>query len=730
VYSDIGNVYGPSTSAPLTVTVGTTPASTIPENPLPTSYWQEPVEAFNHLWYVLNGNWLGTSAINFGTTGIYGYQGNVNPYTQPVLTAHILWTKPVTAGGQMGGPFNGTESSNFYTGMQYQPKFAPIILNGVLYYTNYPGANTNPEGWTAVDLRTGQVIWTKNTTDILLCGEVVDPQTLDEYGGFSYLWAEPYQTFLQEISGAPVSLDLYDAQTGNYILTITNAIVGTKIVDSHGDLLFYYVNSSATGQSSLTMWNSTQALISAMPFFNTGMVVYAGLWTPPQNGIIPFSAGIQWSTPLPSTYNGAPISLGIATIDQTDKVIVLDYGAGLSLVNGVGAVGSQPGWNIETGYSIAGSGPATQLWITNRTLTPYTSVFVGPSGNGVYCEETEELMEWSAYNINTGTQVWGPTEPYSRSLGYYQFQTSAVIYGDNLYVWTFGGQIYDYNLTNGNVIWVFSTPSAGENNPYGVNPFWAFGTGEATLAGGVIYAATGHNYGPPLFNGAQIYAINASTGCPIFSFLNFATMSSLPVVDGEMLSLNCYDNQIYAYGKGNTATTVTVSPGQNSNSQALIKGTVTDQSPGQTCLGIPEAGTPAIADAYMSQWMEYLFEQCPEPLNATGVKVTLTDIDPNNNTYTIGTTTSDINGQYKFVFTPNVPGVYTIIATFGGSNSYYSSSAETSYLYETPSTPVPTAAPVTGLASTGTVELGIAAVIIVIVIIGAVLAILTLRKRP
>ena len=79
-----------------------------------------------------------------------------------------------------------------------------------------------------------------------------------------------------------------------------------------------------------------------------------------------------------------------------------------------------------------------------------------------------------------------------------------MIYGNNLYVWTFGGQIYDYNLANGNVVWVFNTPSAGENNPYGVNPFWAFGTGEATFAGGVIYAATGHNYGVH-YSAAQRY---------------------------------------------------------------------------------------------------------------------------------------------------------------------------------------------------------------------------------
>jgi hypothetical protein len=34
-----------------------------------------------------------------------------------------------------------------------------------------------------------------------------------------------------------------------------------------------------------------------------------------------------------------------------------------------------------------------------------------------------------------------------------------------------------------------------------------------------------------------------------------------------------------------------------------------DKSSGDTCLGIPAAGTPAIADESMSDWMEYLHKQ-------------------------------------------------------------------------------------------------------------------------
>ena len=58
-------------------------------------------------------------------------------------------------------------------------------------------------------------------------------------------------------------------------------------------------------------------------------------------------------------------------------------------------------------------------------------------------------------------------------------------------------------------------------------------------------------------------------------------------------------------------------------SPVTIRGTVSDQSAGQTCLGIPAKGSPAISDASMSSWMEYLYQQKPQPANATGVPVTL-----------------------------------------------------------------------------------------------------------
>ena len=70
---------------------------------------------------------------------MYNDTGNYNPYTTAPNTAHILWTKPEAFGGTIGGEFGGSES-NFYATSQYEPKFAPIIMNGILYYTIYPEA--------------------------------------------------------------------------------------------------------------------------------------------------------------------------------------------------------------------------------------------------------------------------------------------------------------------------------------------------------------------------------------------------------------------------------------------------------------------------------------------------------------------------------------------------------------------------------------------------------------
>ena len=150
------------------------------------------------------------------------------------------------------------------------------------------------------------------------------------------------------------------------------------------------------------------------------------------------------------------------------------------------------------------------------------------------------------------------------------------------------------------------------------------------------------------------------------------------LADGYLLMPNAYDNQLYCYGKGLSATTVSApETTQTLGTEILVKGTVTDQSPGQTRQGIPAKGTPAISDDSMTAWMEYLYMQQPMPTNATGVEVVIEVLDPNNNYYEVGRTTSDASGFYSLAFTPEVAGKYTIVARFAGSESYFSSNAET-----------------------------------------------------
>ena len=143
-------------------------------------------------------------------------------------------------------------------------------------------------------------------------------------------------------------------------------------------------------------------------------------------------------------------------------------------------------------------------------------------------------------------------------------------------------------------------------------------------------------------------------------------------------------------------------------------------------------GLPAVSDASESQFMATVYQQQPEQHNVTGVQVTLTDLDPNGNYETIGTTTSDgYTGAYSITWVPPIAGNYTITATFAGSNSYYGSYA-TTYLYAggAAATAAPAATPQSLTpVSNDVIGLGIAA-IVVIIVIGAVLALLMLRKKP
>jgi hypothetical protein len=244
--------------------------------------------------------------------------------------------------------------------------------------------------------------------------------------------------------------------------------------------------------------------------------------------------------------------------------------------------------------------------------------------------------------------------------------------------------------------------------------------------------AASDSHGDQLFRGQNV-CCQHDTGKEewnIDGFYGEAHSGGHAIADGYLIAHNMYDNQVYIVGKGRSGTTISApNTVQTLGTGVLLQGTVTDQSPGQTCLGIPAAGTPAISDASMTQWMSYLYMQKQKPSNATGVPVSLDTIDPNGNYVHIGDVTSDVNGMFKKTWTPEIPGEYTIIATFAGSKSYFRSDAVTA-LSVTEAAPTATPIPAVNLPPTEMyIAAATAAIIVAIAVVGA-LILIAVRKRP
>jgi hypothetical protein len=740
--ANVGDYYQPSTSNVFPLSVQQEQIGYPSAVPLPTQYWTRPIYGENNNWNTISGNWLGLAASTFAATGMYNATGNYNPYTTAPNTAHILWTKPEAFGGIIGGEFGNSETANYYSTSQYEPKFAPIIMQGILYYTLYPGSSTSPQGWVAVDLHTGQTLWTKYiTTEALKCGQILNMITPNQYGALAYLWTVPLSATGFMAGGSYMSM--YDAMTGNWILNITNTPAMTLTEDEHGDLIGYYVNTTTnffTGaiSASLTMWNSTKCINLNVANYGGGAAVAdQWMWRPPQGGQLNFELGNQWSVPLPAKdAAGQSLTMLTSMFGMTFPSYLLGISAVQSdvvLLTGTNAGGSflyQPGWQEEAGFSAI---DGHQLWAAvNRTNVPYSILYTGSvwSGSSAYVELTESSLSIRGFSLNTGAQLWGPTtlpnaSPFS-SLG-----ANAIVANGNIYIWLYGGDVYSYNIVTGALNWAYHSPSGGLESPYGVEPIWTFTVG--TIADGKLFVPEGHMYSPPLFHKAQQLALNLTDGKLVWSIDAFDVTSGPAISDGVMTTLNAYDNQIYAYGKGPSAMSVTAPKTSiELGRSVVIEGSVVDIAAGTQqqaqAANFPN-GVPAVSDASMSPFMEAIYMQQPMPTNTTGVPVSISVLDSNGNSRQIGSTTSNADGMYTLTWTPDIAGNYTVIASFAGSESYYPSHADTSFAVDPAApTPAPTNAPAQSTADMYFVPA--VAGIIVAIAIGFAITILVLRKRP
>jgi PQQ-like domain len=740
-----GDVFLPSTSSPVTLTVQQEPIASISSVPLPTTYWQTPINAMNvQTWYPLAGASLLVTGYSTSSGALYNVSSNYNPYTEAPQTPHILWTKPVAFGGVLGGQYGGTTTyGNYYSTEQYEHKFEQLVINGYLYYTEYPGSSSNPVANVCVDLRTGQTIWTDDATNYgggtsvqtaltsaglvtpFYYGQILDFVTPNQYGGLAYLWTQG-----NPAGFTGTTFNMFDAMTGKYILSIVNATTMSMTFDPSGDLVGYYVNAStanAYNAPTLNCWNSTQCIVVG----TNGLAAWQ--WRPTQNAVINFTKGIMWSKPIATNISGSPLPSNLAIRNNDGTTIVMNCYA-------PGSGSFQGGWGIFAGYSAA---TGSQLWIENITTTPFAGdVNTGGStcGDGVFTISLKSTFEMIGYSMTTGAKLWdtplrgynGSTpDAYATAGGY-----CSIIAGNSIYYAGMGGDIWSIDVATGKVNWYTNTTTlqgpAGTNTPYGIWPIWTFSVGE--VADGILFLSEGHEYSPPLFLGAQQLAINCTTGELVWSIDSFNVDSHPITAYGVMTDLNAYDNQIYAYGMGPSKLTVDApSVGVTTATPITITGTITDISAGSqqeaVALSYPN-GLPCVSDASMSSWMESVYMQQPLPNNITGVPVNLSVIDSNGNTRPIGTAISNIYGAYSLTWTPDIVGDYTVIATFAGTQSYYPSSASSAFHASEPAltaSPVPTALPT--VADQYFIP-AIAGLFVAIIIVGAVLTLLLVRKRP
>jgi hypothetical protein len=676
--------YSAAVSAKVEFTVQQEPIQAFQEAPLPTGYWTRPISDLNRDWWEVTGNWLGGAAQQNGPTTKFGF----GPGPE---SAHVLWTKPLWEGGIMDYRTGATGFATFhYQGLA----FSPIILNGKLYYDAQYTAHTR-RGWYCVDLYTGETLYYENNTLDNMAkpsfAQIYNYESPNQHGGFPYLWRTSGVTIINPGGINGTVWELLDGYTGNSITKIANVTSGgTAVYGKDGSILRYNIvnlGTTAAPNYYLQAWNS-----SATPSLLAGTSgTNAWQWRPAGRAVHDGSKGFSLNVSLPSILgprNALLNQTGTIRAVREDEYVI------------VGTTGRNDERGIVPGYLMAISlergQEGTKLWDT--TFTPPSSAgnltIQMPAGgfspeDGVFSFSCDQTLQRWGYSMDTGKQLW-ESEP-EIAMNFYSIKwpdmgPSQLVYQGKLISCGYGGVLTAYNIATGEIMWNYTAKTEGFESPYGNYPMSI-----GAIADGKIYIGTGeHSPTQPLYRGSVLQCINASNGALLWNFPVYGAYlaggnsgNDFAIADGRLLALNAYDNQIYCFGKGPSATTVTASPKVSVHgTSVMIEGTVTDQSPSgrhntNDLIDFTLKGTPAISDEDMKAWMQYMFMQQAIPANAKGVEVSLDTVDPNGNYVHIGTVTTDITGAYGYKWTPEVPGTYQIIATFAGSAAYGPSFAQT-----------------------------------------------------
>ncbi len=678
--------YAADTSEPVDVIVQEDPIANYDRSPpLPTEPWSRPINAENKGWGAVSDNWL---MIGYDQTS-RSFAGNpaFAPYTSGAHSAHVLWNKKIIPGGLAGGIHGDT---TWYTGISYEQHFDPIVIDGIVMYSEHGLADTDGTsqlGMRFFDLYTGEEYPDMYMPDQTInFAQALDIDTPNEHGVLPFLW---------QTSGSNWNCYelMHNGRQPQLKLTLSgmSGLTGYTTMGPNGEILSYNFGGNGTHRW-MSMFNSTRALMgisySGIQVFDPrGTINASRLLTENPGGHDDFDVafaqshskfmGIEWNVTVPDVYG-------------SQNEILVDVEGGMLIANSMDT-SSHPFIHWDTAYNIGAitrdsnyNYPASinHLWtkgfdmindVHNRRSENLRDGYYVRFDEGaeiIYCIDARTgAIRWQSDSYNN---VWGL---FSRIyLSAYNTVTTS----------GFDGIIRNWDADTGELRFAFDKGSSGFENAYGTYPEYA----GLTIADGTIYCtADEHSSDGILWRGAQMWAINIETG--ELEWKVNGMYRHPVVVDGIVMALNSYDGQVYAFAKGPSSTTVSAPQTQVTlGEKVMITGSVLDQTPAQ-------AGTAAISDADMGLWMEYLHMQKEAPAMASGVEVVLSVVDANGNYYDIGTTTSTSSGFYGLEFTPEVPGMYYIYANFAGSKSYGSSYAETAMtVVDAPeATPEPTATP-------------------------------------
>ena len=378
------------------------------------------------------------------------------------------------------------------------------------------------------------------------------------------------------------------------------------------------------------------------------------------------------------------------------------------------AVGAWYGSSVQAASLVTGQ----QLWNKTYEETIYSSASTVADHGKVALITMNGY--WLGLNLADGSIAW-KSEKLDYPWDSPGFGSYGVASAYGLFIRFAYSGVYAFNWADGKIAWKYEAPANPYETPY-INPngttVYSFNAA-GWIADGKLYAYnTEHTPTQPTTRGWRMHCINATTGKGVWNITGSMTPGA--IADGYLTASNSYDGYTYAFGKGQSATTISAPQTAITQGQSImLTGTIMDMSPGQP-------NTPCVSKESMTEWMEYLHMQKPIPANVIGVPVSIDVIDPNGNPVHIATVTSDMSGTFGYLWKPEIAGEYTITATFIGDDSYSSSWAEGHVgVVEAQETATPTQSTLT-MPPYELYTIGSA----VAVIIAVAIAIVLLRKRP